>query len=280
MMLATTTSLADPATRGEDLLHNYRLATAIAPEICKGCARYHINFTLGRLARLRTPYGSDNDEFAEALDRFARTPSAGPLTTLILGAADTGVPALVAHSLLVAGAADHSEFVLVDVCGTPLRLCRDFAERHGLRLRTVEADVIALEEVVSADLIVAHSLLRFIPIEARVDCLRRWQRWLKPGGRLVVSNTFAPRSGRDTGSPYSEGLRDLVLRGAIELAEPKERFLARLHRPPPWPVTALTEADLVGLFDEAGLVVESMRIVRDTQAAPGRGRILAVFGSA
>jgi hypothetical protein len=282
-VIAASTSLADPDTRGEDLGYNYRLATAIAPGRCDGCARYHINFTLGRLMRLRTPYRSDENEFAEAVYRFARRRAhlPGPITILILGAADTGVPALVAHAALAAGVLDRTDFVVVDVCGTPLELCRDFAARHGLRMRTPQADVLALTKPASADLIVAHSLLRFIPAEMRVGCLERWRSWLKPGGRMIISNTFAPQSGRDTRSPFTEGLRELVAHDAIELAEPKDRFLARLAQPPPWPVTAMTEPDLVDLFTRAGLVAESMRIVWDGDAThpvrPDRGRVVAVF---
>lgn len=277
-MMAATVGLADPDTRGEDLVYNYRLATAIAPQRCNGCARYHINWALARLARLGSPYGSDEQEFADQIDRALsyRASLPGPIAISILGAAETGIPALVAHAAVNAGIVDRAEFVVIDICDTPLQLCRDFGERHRLRLRTVEADLVALEGCPPADIIVAHSLLRFIPVEARLDCLRRWQRWLKPGGRLIVSNTFAPQTGRDLRSPFTEGLRDLVERDAIELAEPKERFLARLAQPPPWPITAMSEADLVGLFHQTGF-----RTVRRTDttstSAQDRGRMIAVF---
>jgi hypothetical protein len=284
-VIATATSLADPETRGEDLEYNYRLATAIAPERCLGCARYHINWPLGRLARLPSPYGSDRNEFAETIDRLirARAATARPLTVVVVGAADTGVPAMAAHSAFHAGTIRQTEFVVIDACGTPLQLCRDYGARHGLALRTVERDVVTDAGEIPGDLIIVHSLLRFIRADARADCLRRWRRWLKPGGHMIISNTFAPQAGRDVRSPNSEGLRELVLRDAIKLAEPKERFLKRLDQAPPWPVSALTEADLHGLFDQAGLRAKSIDVVRDRDAAhppaTDRGRMIAVFAA-
>jgi hypothetical protein len=261
----------------EDLEHNYRRVTEISPARCNGCARYHINWPLARLVNLVSPYGSDRSVFAETIDRLVEEVASnpGPARITIVGTADTGVPALAMRSAFATGLISRLELLVIDQCDTPLQLCRDFAELHQVPIRTVQADVTAPSDDVPSDIVVVHSLLRFIAADSRVECLRRWKKWLKPGGRLLVSNTFAPTTGRDTHSPFTEGLRALVERDEIELAEPKERFLSRLDQAPPWPISTLTEQELLDSFLNAGLSTRSIGTMRSDDL--GRGRLIAVL---
>jgi hypothetical protein len=179
---------------------------------------------------------------------------------------------MVAHAASRLGMISGTRFVVIDRCETPLVLCRDYAARFGLALETVAADVLSLAASYRADLVVAHSLLRFLPDDRREGCLRQWSSWLAPGGRLIVSNTFVTGApGAESDSP-SRRLRQMVEAGGVELAEPKETFLARLGRELPWSKTTVTEPALIELFARAGLDALQTVTVR---SEGGRGRMLA-----
>ncbi len=274
-----TTSVSDPKSRGENLLHNYHRVVEIGPRRCNGCERYHVNWPLYRLANFESPYGSDHRELEDAIGRILVPRAAKPdtLTITIVGSADTALLALMAHAAWKAGLLERSEFHVIDQCDTPLQLCRDYGEQNKLRVFTAVKDVMEPDPGTPSDLIIVHSLLRFIPDAQRRPCLHQWAGWLKPGGRLVVSNTYAPVSGRESRSFITEGLRELVARDGIALAEPKERFLERLEHRPHWPVTSVTEKELRELYRDDALHVENMNVVRIGDA---KGRILAVFRSA
>ena len=268
--------LADPLTRGEDLAHNYRLATSLADKTCHGCGRYHIVYPLTRWLDVGTAHKSDRAEFAQAVDRWAtaRAQAPGAVTVLVVGAADSGLLAIAAHACAKTGMLSRARFAVVDRCDTPLALCRDFAVRHGLDLTTRVATVERLPDLSPAQLVIVHSLLRFVPPETRLDCLRAWGGLVAPGGRMILSNTFAPQSG-PARSPHSTRLRDLAESGAFEPAEPKERFIARLGEGSPWTATDVTESELLGLLRAAGLVAHEVHTVRE--ADPGAGRLVAVL---
>jgi hypothetical protein len=73
--------------------------------------------------------------------------------------------------------------------------------------------------------------------------------------------------------------RAVVESGAVELAEPKELLLARLSEPSPWKNYALTRADLLALFADAGMSLESLSVKQSgsTPADDEHGRLIAVL---
>ena len=93
----------------------------------------------------------------------------GAVTVLVVGAADSGLLAIAAHACAKTGMLSRARFAVVDRCDTPLALCRDFAVRHGLDLTTRVATVERLPDLSPAQLVIVHSLLRFVPPETRLD---------------------------------------------------------------------------------------------------------------
>jgi SAM-dependent methyltransferase len=263
----------DSPSRGEDLAYNYRRATALAPQLCRGCASYHINFPLNRLVGNGSGYGIDDADLLASIERsLAAGDGDRPRQVVIVGSGDTRMLSMAAHAASRLGIVPKTRFAVIDRCETPLVLCQDYAARSGIALETIAADVLSLATTYRADLVVVHSLLRFLPDDRREGCLRQWSSWLKPDGRLVVSNTFVTGArGAESDSP-SRRLRQLVEAAGVELAEPKETFLARLDRELPWSKTTLTEASLGDLFDRAGL--ETLQTVT-VRSAGGRGRMVA-----
>jgi hypothetical protein len=224
----------------EDLEENLRLAEALAPTHCSGCNGYHLERVRRRVA---AP--------ADALDRrdmmallrdwleIRGVHATEPADILIAGSADTNLLATCAEALSDAGAA---RYAILDRCRTPLALCEAFVRRHGLEARTLQLDLGSPEGAFAVDVIVVHSLLRFLPRPAHLGTMVALRRWLKPGGAIVFSHRLMAESQRT--DPYyaaeygsveplvalfaDAGLQIVSLREQIEEGGPRHRVLALL----------------------------------------------------
>jgi SAM-dependent methyltransferase len=189
--------LFDPATCGEDLSYNARRAMELAPVYCGRCLNYHFLSPAKRVAGGSSGYGIKADRsalieiiaglLAEAGKRHRQV-----VDVVVIGTVDTGILAICAHAAF-ARARDVSSrvrFTVLDLCRTPLELCKEFAVTHGLNLVTDAVDLVETENVYPADIVVHHSLFRYLPADKHVATLRKVVGWLKPGGRLVFSMTI------------------------------------------------------------------------------------------
>ena len=113
-----------------------------------------------RLAQTRKDYFEAGRETLQRLVR-EHCPSGG--NALIAGAADSRLFGLVAQT--VAGL--PSAITVVDRCQTPLLVCRRYAERHGLAVATIEADIAQALPGGSYDMALAHLTLMFVPVAAQ-----------------------------------------------------------------------------------------------------------------
>jgi 2-polyprenyl-3-methyl-5-hydroxy-6-metoxy-1,4-benzoquinol methylase len=108
---------------------------------------------------------------------------------LIAGSADTGLLALVAR----AGANHGAEIAVLDICKTPVELCRRLASQWSMQIETRQQDLLELEDRRKFDLVLVHGTLHFISADSRIDALTRIHRALRPEGRLVLMfNTSKP----------------------------------------------------------------------------------------
>lgn len=193
MRIAST--LLEPMICGEDLAETASRAAELAPVLCTGCADYHIWFAASRFV---APSGK-----SIAVDRpilIARIreilengcSADRDIDIIIAGAADTGILATCAHAAALLGKSflSRCRFTVLDLCRTPLTLCAEFAERHELRLTTMQCDLSEIAERLDADLIIAHSFLRFIDRPMQAMLLKRFADWLKPQGRMVISQSL------------------------------------------------------------------------------------------
>src|SRR5262245_40257846 len=129
--------LSDPHSCGEDLDYNLLRATQIGPTLCGPCADYHVLFPARRLTGRVNGLETDRPDLIATVGRevAARAAAGRPaIDILIAGSADTGVLATCAHAAFAAApdAIASVRFTVLDLCGTPLELCRDFAARHRL----------------------------------------------------------------------------------------------------------------------------------------------------
>lgn len=265
--------LSDFTTCGEDHLYNLSRASRIAPSRCTDCLDYHLTISASRL----TGRSSWNRGARPPLVGFVRefltaraAAASGRIDVVVAGAADTSTLATCAHAAVMAGADifHRVRFTVLDKCGTPLELCKDFAARHGLNLETEAVDFTRPMPVYPADLIVLHAILVYLPPASHVEFLRQCGRWLKPGGRAFLWNSLvlenSPKDWKHRAGVGAE-MRAIVERevasGRLSLHEPLESYCKRFDRMTDMPRVGAarfsSELALGALLAEAGLPVFS-----------------------
>jgi len=224
----------------EDLAGTFRLAEVLAPTHCAGCGGYHLARARRRLTSA-TPDALDRDETVRVLRDWAVDRSASgaaPLEVVIVGSADTNLLAIAAEAVSDLGPA---RYTVLDRCRTPLALCEAFARRHGLEVEARPFDMGAPEGEFPADMIIVHSLLRFLPQSVHLATMVALRRWLKPDGAILFSHRLmAPgpsaafyKSEYETLEPLLRLFQDARLRiaslqEAVEEGGPRHRILALL----------------------------------------------------
>ncbi|RTL96996.1 MAG: class I SAM-dependent methyltransferase [Hyphomicrobiales bacterium] len=239
--MASTNHLSDPVTFGEDLASNLQRVLEIAPRHCRDCADYHIRCVAHRATGERFGIDSDRPELVALLKglvgrRLAEQP--GRLDIVIAGSADTGVLATVAHAVSLLGdeALARCRFTVLDLCPTPLLLCRHFAAEHGLDFASAAVDLTALGERFPADILVMHSVFRFIDSSLQPAVLKELGSWLKPGGAMVFSNRIKTRTSQETRADIAKrGAANALFgamaeRGEIKVAVDPGAVMKRLER--------------------------------------------------
>jgi hypothetical protein len=231
----------DPNRRfPEDLAANLRLAEKLAPTHCAGCGGYHLA-RARRRASAGTPDTLDRGEMVRLLrDWTMHRPlaGAGSLEIVMVGSADTNLLAIAAEAV---SALAPTRYTVLDRCRTPLAMCEAFARQHGLEVVTRQFDIGATQGEFSADAVIVHSLLRFLPRSVHLSSMSAMRRWLNPGGIIMFSHRLLPPQ---SGAPYyrseyqtleplqrlfgEAGLRVMSLQEAVEEGGPRRRILALL----------------------------------------------------
>jgi hypothetical protein len=97
------------------------------------------------------------------------------------GARDSGILALVARTC----SDRRADVVVLDVCGTPVELCRQYAQRWSLPVETLRSDLALFERERDFDLVIIDGTLSYIPKDKLAKALSQVAR-----GKLILS---APR---------------------------------------------------------------------------------------
>ena len=161
-------------------------AYELSGQLCGSCRDLHALWPYIRLSRSSTGVEDEGSELELALRSLI---SGGLRNILIAGSADTGLFALVAR----AGADHGANIVVLDICGTPLELCRRLAKQWSMPIDTVRQDLRELDVSQQFDLVLVHGTLHFIAAEGRLNALIRIRNALRPEGRLVLLfNTSKP----------------------------------------------------------------------------------------
>jgi hypothetical protein len=291
---ASLPHLTDPVSCGEDLSFNLRTVSDLAEKYCGSCAGYHVLYAAKRLMPFAMIVELDRKEVAATIGTLAaeRLASSGSsLEVVIAGAADTGLLACAAHGIALIGrtALDRSRFTVLDRCRTPLELCRSFGRGHRLTVETDVVDLVADQTRRSADLVVVHSLLRYVPREAHADLLRKFGQWLRPQGRIVFSSRLE-HDEAGTGifeadqRHFGEDVRRRIRDGQLEIGERAEAFDAQLNQRSTEQIAGYDDLrGLQALFDRAQMPVLAAQTVRGEVRRSGkdvmRRRAIFVLGA-
>ncbi|MEO1200370.1 MAG: class I SAM-dependent methyltransferase [Pseudomonadota bacterium] len=171
-------------TYEEDLAKLAQKAFDQARRTCGDCLAYHGVWGYQRLARRNSGLDSDGKILQPLLGSLI---SKGRRRVLLAGSADTGQLAMV----LRAAGRRKVDTTIVDRCETPLALCREFAESHGVCVSTREGNIASLGEDNAFDIVLAHSVLSFLPDDLVLPALAGFAAALGPNGRLVMTTALA-----------------------------------------------------------------------------------------
>lgn len=204
----------------------------------------------------------------------------GHRDTLIAGCADTGILALVARA-----AENHdSRIVALDICDTPLDLCRRLADRWSLPIETLRKDLVEFESDRQFDIVLVHGTLHFIAAKSRGEALARTQRALRPGGRLVLMFNTSHKVRTDAAerirSDYASSVIDELARRGVPLPDQEDTIRERLYnhsrRREQREGAFASPDDAIHLMRSAGFDVERCVQVDVPLASPASGFIAEI----
>jgi SAM-dependent methyltransferase len=252
-------------------------AYELSGRLCGTCGELHALWTYIRMSRAAIGvHGQASRLETQLSDLFA----GGRRDVLIAGSQDTGLLALTAR----AGAEHGARIVVLDICETPLELCRRLAGQWSLPIETVRQDLLDLDIERRFDLVLVHGTLQFIATDRWADALSRLQRTLRPGGRLVLlfntGRSIVDESAREGRAGYPSWVLDELKRLEVALPDTdavmRERLAAAARLRETREGKFAEPAEVQALLEAAGFKVESVRPVDVEVATPMDGFLAKV----
>jgi SAM-dependent methyltransferase len=248
-------------------------AYEISGRLCGACGDLHALWPYIRLSRASTGVEAQESKLqAELRGCFAR----GLRDVLIAGSQDAGLLALVAHAKMRAGAEHPSGITVLDICETPLELCRRLAGRWSLPIETIREDLAELSTARRFDLVLVHGTLHFMAADRRLEALRGIASALRPGGRLVLlfntSRTVTADSDQTAGAGYGGSVLAELARLGVPLpateAVMRERLDLHQRRRELREGAFAEPGEVEALLDAAGLDVIACTLIDVNIARP------------
>lgn len=233
------------------LLESAPLAWRLAPSSCfhdpetgASCEYYHriwqYLLVLGATSSMRT----DTKFLVDSAYEVFRTTS--DARVLVCGAADF---CLLAHVLWSARLASATpSIVVIDRCGTSLKLNQWYAERASQPIEVVESDILNAEDIGEFDIVCTHSFLGWFSPSDRVRLMKVWRRFLKPDGIVITTKRLRATPPGETYQKFDE-------REAIAFSE-RVRALAS------------GQPELTGGIDPTALAQAALEYARGHQRHP------------
>ena len=262
-------SAASP-TLEEPVVLSAPLAYRVAPGFChkdpvsgEDCAWYHGLWQYLRVFNLVATPQRHAGFFLDSLGSLAHEGS--HRRVLISGTADYS---MFAH-LLRAYRRQNASVDVVDLCETPLFLCKWYARIVSAAVDTHTSDILAFRCTEPFDVICTHSFLsRFTPY-ARGQLVSKWRQLLRPGGKVVTTTRIDPSWSEDPSGFKPTQLSafcDRVLQEArcwrdILAADPDEMVeQARLYAQKSVNYSVRSPEEIVDLFERGGFEMERLQL--------------------
>lgn len=222
----------------EPLALSADLISGVAPVMCtadqvdpQGCSWYHGAWQYLRLLDMVSTPSWHSTFYLSALTESLRHARRVAIT----GTADYSMLAYVAQAAQAAQS-ETTEITVIDLCPTPLFACQWYAKRTGVRIRTIQSDILSASDDVgpNADLICTDALLTRFPKNRVADLVKAWRSMLRVGGELVTTVRIHARAqpARDAGRAIAD-----FRQRAIERSRRWQGFI----RPAPQQVGQLAE---------------------------------------
>jgi SAM-dependent methyltransferase len=236
---------------------------------CGACRDLHALWTYIRLSRASIGVP---DQAAGLEAQLSKLFAGGRRDVLIAGLQDTGLLALTARA-----GVDHGvNIVALDICDTPLELCRRFARTWSLPIETVRQDLLEFDLERRFDVVLVHCTLQFIAVDRRADALVRLRRAIRPGGQLVLFfNTSRPIAGelaKESRAGYPSWVLDELKRLDVPLpdtdAAMRERFEIHSRHRESREGKYAEPSEVEALLDASGFKVHSCTRVDVKVASP------------
>ncbi len=246
------------------------LANTVAPVLCRpdhgtreDCSWYHGLWQYLRIFKLVSTPHRHAGFFFDSFGSLAREGSYRRV--LVSGAADY---ALLAHVLWAYRKEDAAaDITVVDLCETPLFLCKWYAKQASTAIDTHASDILDRQPGEPFDLICTHSFLSQFVRERRKDLISKWRELLRPGGKVVTS-TRINLSGSPEPAGFTPGqvqafgervFQEATLRRDTLGIDPDEMAdHARLYAERSVHYTAATREELVQLFEAGGFTIDRL----------------------
>lgn len=242
------------------------LARRWAKELCRhvdhsgiGCEASHGIWQVLRLLDMGTTPEHHLDFFVHRLRALIR---AGARRVLISGTADYAMPAIVYAAF--AQESVTGDITVLDVCETPLRLCQWHADRVGVTIDTVTADVMVYDPSEPFEIICTHSFFGLFSPQLRSRLVARWHDMLVPGGAVLTVNRLRPAASARVGFSAAEaedfyaliaqGMRSHGIIDERDIAETLD--LARRYTDHRVVYPVATEQELAAPFRDNGFIVD------------------------
>jgi hypothetical protein len=178
---------------------------------CTCPGRYHWLYGAMRASGVVASLKSEETRLASLLGPLLRDGS----RIMLGGSADPGLFCAVGRM----AASPETDITIVDRCLAPLQLIREFAQTNGLRCRSLNSDLLALDGREQWDLIFLHYTLNFVAPRSRGRFFDSLAKALAPGGVLVcAAMTGEPISHdqqRDLADSFNAQSRQALARTAL-----------------------------------------------------------------
>jgi hypothetical protein len=174
----------------EPLLATAPLMELLSEYVCEGgqmdaddCRWYHSAWQYLRMLDLVSTPSWHAEFYLESLGRLARS-SEHP-RVLVSGTADYSMLAYVLHASLQAGS--RFDVTVLDMCETPLHLCRWYAAHLSSRISTIRQSIFNYAPRTKFDAIVADAFLTRFESEDRALVLQKWRSLLRRRGVVITT---------------------------------------------------------------------------------------------